>query len=261
MPDLWTHYYFAKDINTDNKLDIKNKQLYYLGAQGPDFLYALHFLSPKKQDSWEMSYPNLLHSKKTFKLIRFVKNNLQKGDVLRDYLMGFLSHYSLDSVAHGFVFSNTNNYVEHKKLEASIDFIMHLDREGTHIRRSHTYKNVYVGQNLPNEIVDFYRRCALEVYDIRTNGNFINKAYRDYISFLKLSNATNPLKILFLKLVNSFMKEDMWHYIYPKDIDPNVLSERMYQEFKILYDEALTYYDDLIHDRALIEKNFNGEKL
>ncbi len=261
MPDLWTHYYFAQDVNKENKLNIENKQLYYLGAQGPDFLYALHFLSPKKQDSWEMTYPNLLHTEKTCKLIKFVKENLNESDVLRDYLMGFLSHYSLDSTAHGFVFGHTKDSVEHKKLEASIDFIMHLDREGYHIRRSHTYKNVYVGKNLPSEIIDFYTRCALEVYDIRTNGNFINTAYRDYISFLKLTNGTNIFKLGFLKLVNSFMKKDKWHYVYPKKIDENVLSESMYKQFKALYERAIDYYFELINNSAEIDKNFNGEKL
>ncbi len=261
MPDLWTHYYFAQDVNEKNKLNIHNKHLYYLGAQGPDFLYALYFSSPKKQDSWEMDYASMLHGEKTCKLIKFVKDNLDNSDVLRDYLMGFLAHYALDSTAHGFVFGNTKDNREHKMLEASIDFIMHLDREGSHIRRSHTYKNIYVGKNLPDEVVEFYKKCALEVYDIRTNGNFINRAYRDYIKFLKLTNATNIAKVSLLKLVNMCLKESKWHYIYPSKVDENVLNEKMYKQFTALYDKAILYYDDLIHDKAIIDKNFNGEKL
>ena len=39
MPALWTHYFFAKQLKFEHRLEIEQDDIYYLGAQGPDFLF------------------------------------------------------------------------------------------------------------------------------------------------------------------------------------------------------------------------------
>lgn len=49
MPDLWTHYFFAKQLKYERRLEIEQDDIYYLGAQGPDFLFYRAF-EPWKKD-------------------------------------------------------------------------------------------------------------------------------------------------------------------------------------------------------------------
>lgn len=257
MPDLWTHYYFAKEV--EGKLNLKHFNEYYLGTQGPDFLYYYNFLGLKNKTK-DFKLGTLMHKDKTKELLDFVYDELDNAnDLLRDYLYGFLAHYALDSTAHSFVYYYAKDDVEHKKLEANIDVKMHYDLNRYSIRKQKSTNIVNVGKNLPKEIIDFYKKAALELYGVKINDE-INDSYKDFINFLTLTRANNIFKIALLKTISFFYTREVYHFVYPKEVNTEILTNDMYREFMDLYKKAIKKYEILVTTRKLTNiRNFDGD--
>jgi len=108
MPDFLTHQYFGDLVLDQLPSELQNrikpyKDLYWIGLQGPDPLF---FYKPMK------STPISLQGKKLHKLngaeyfgnsLTVLKNNRENTEAALAYQIGFLCHYSLDSVCHTFV--------------------------------------------------------------------------------------------------------------------------------------------------------------
>lgn len=109
MPTTYAHWRFGQDcIKTlpagiqeiiENNIDIFN-----LGVHGPDiFFYDL-----KHNDVAEFgSSLHQVSGKDFFENCKEVYKNNSEKDMMLSYLLGFMSHYTLDSMCHG--------YIEHKK--------------------------------------------------------------------------------------------------------------------------------------------------
>ena len=135
MPDTITHILFAKRILKEYDLDVDARS-FYLGALGPDplFYYMLPFRCMNRACA---SKGAELHKKTAFPFLKkgygYIENitDPSKKYMLRSYLMGFLSHYILDSTAHPFINDVSKGQPNgHKILEMNIDTLLLEKYEG-----------------------------------------------------------------------------------------------------------------------------------
>ncbi|SFQ43102.1 Zinc dependent phospholipase C [Lachnospiraceae bacterium XBB1006] len=137
MPGFYTHYLFGAmtfpGLRNQHTKDIirDNKSVYTFGLQGPDFLF--YFLP--SQIIHRGNLGSTMHERRTgcflFHLLNTCTQFTDPEDraIAECYILGFLGHYTLDSVAHpyiydrsGFVFQKTQKYYSrHIELETEID--------------------------------------------------------------------------------------------------------------------------------------------
>ena len=262
MPDTYTHYYFAKDLKERMELIDIDESYYFLGAQGPDFLFYLNFLSPKRNISPKHKLGHLMHRKFTVQLLDYVFDKIEHSDkVLRSYLMGFIAHYSLDSTAHPLIFREAGSGRTHKKLEVNIDVRMHLERTGERLRGRKISDVIYVGENLDESVIDFYIDVLRDVFSTEVEREIINTAYGDFVKFLKITRAKGLLRLGLIKTLILLSPAEIDQYLIPKEPELEYLPEKTYREFLILYDEALLkgirLLSEGLSERLLV--NFDGD--
>jgi len=133
MPTTYAHWRFGCDCIETLPENLKtvvneNRELFDFGVHGPDILFydLTHSVIPK--------YGSNLHHEpaKTFfeNSITVYKSFDDDKDAMLSYILGFLSHYALDSQCHGYINKKdavTEN-LSHNKIESEYDgHLMRLD--------------------------------------------------------------------------------------------------------------------------------------
>ena len=125
MPTTYAHWRFGCDCIETMPEELKkvvneHRALFDLGVHGPDiFFYDLaHPALPR--------YGSAMHHEaaRNFfeKAVEIYKNNDEDKDAMLAYILGFLSHFTLDSQAHGYVDRKKEvSGFSHNKIEAEFD--------------------------------------------------------------------------------------------------------------------------------------------
>lgn len=143
MPGLITHLLCSHHVmgQLDESLQQSIKKYpssYYLGSQGPDifFYYLPAFLNKET-----LNLGLLLHKNNTqdyiLSLLDYAKKlKGENRDIALSYIMGHITHYALDSVAHPYIYYNSGfkqkgnifksirHSLYHRKLETKIDTVL-----------------------------------------------------------------------------------------------------------------------------------------
>ncbi len=129
MPSILTHYIFNQSLNSSTSLEAN------IGSQGPDPLF-FYFCGLKNYPNTKLicEYGNVLHKMNpTSTLIYFynyaLKQNSDDKNILLNYLKGFISHYSLDSTAHPYIFYKSGFSLTDDKKEVKKYFLDHVQLE------------------------------------------------------------------------------------------------------------------------------------
>lgn len=118
MPASVTHAFFVKDIydilpdNIKSKLDIKRLRMF---SQSTDSLLFYNLFSLRKGKSIRalQKYSHNNQSQDFFiNLLRYIKDNNIKDVDTYSFLVGFISHYVLDSIVHPYIFYRTGNFIK-----------------------------------------------------------------------------------------------------------------------------------------------------
>lgn len=135
MPDSYAHKYNAQSALKIANYKPRNYQTFILGCNGPDVFYYYRKYDPfRKQNMAELS--NLLHNHRTGlflqNMFRFAQTNAQK-----DFCLGWLCHYALDSVMHPYINYVTTAYSHpfniehgHSFFESSMDSMISKQETG-----------------------------------------------------------------------------------------------------------------------------------
>ena len=126
MPTTYAHWRFGVDCIETLPEDLKqivlnNRELFDIGVHGPDvFFYDLRHPNIPKYGSTMHHNP----AKGFFEHAAEVYNQYDdEKDAMLSYLLGFLSHYTLDSQCHAYI--NGKNYsnelLTHNKVESEYD--------------------------------------------------------------------------------------------------------------------------------------------
>lgn len=125
MPTTYAHYRFGEKCIKTLPENLKqavldNRELFDFGVHGPDiFFYDL-----RHKDVTD--YGNHMHHEpgRIFfnRAIEVYNDNPDDKDAMMSYILGFLSHYTLDSVCHGYINTKSKvSEISHNKVEAEYD--------------------------------------------------------------------------------------------------------------------------------------------
>ncbi len=104
MPNALTHYVFAEKLFDSLPQTVRShiegyEKFYYFGSMGGDVLYGLNFSSDKKK----REYGDFVHQKNVGKSFNEALNkDLEPSQYA--FVLGFLTHYVLDSSLHPYIF-------------------------------------------------------------------------------------------------------------------------------------------------------------
>jgi len=107
MPTTYTHYRFGDKarLTLDNKYqEMINsyRDIFDFGVHGPDIFF--YYKPLKKNDV--SAYGNKLHylpAREFFKKCKEVLSNHKEKEAMMSYILGFLTHFTLDSMCHSYV--------------------------------------------------------------------------------------------------------------------------------------------------------------
>ena len=117
MPNIITHKIFAEEVlKKISKKDIEDiieryHQIYYIGSNGPDFLFFQHAKPWEAMKSHTLNrLGSAMHAGKVNAFyevaIREVKRqkNVEVKEMMMAYLFGHLCHWALDKTTHPYIF-------------------------------------------------------------------------------------------------------------------------------------------------------------
>lgn len=290
MPDIWTHILCGieaiegiKDNELKNEIK-KGTNLFNLGTQGPDIFYYYRFLNGIN-NSYGGNLGRLMHTRETGEFfvqgLYFLNKINNRSDYMKMlvYLSGFMCHFTLDSICHPYIYysaekesiiKNEEYLLDsyHKKLEIIIDTLLLESKTGIKSFLYPAYREIDVGEKMPQIILDFLERTINYLYGIKIGGNQINSAYRDMKTGLRILHDPNGIKISILSILEKILKcpDKYTCAIYPKRIStgsdylntkhsvwnhPLNYSEKSNSSFYDLFTQAV------IESREMIDTSLN----
>lgn len=279
MPDLITHYLFAKEamVKMNKQEQIQPyRALYDLGCNGPDFFFYYHILPWQDKTNKESVHHlgSLLHQQKInsfFKemLIALKQNNTSDHYV---YTLGYLAHYFLDRKAHPYIFyfsgvvdpHDPKTFIYkywHKRFEVAIDEQMLVQKEKITIKQFHPAKIIRAKEIPLNELYQFLNLLFQKTYQYQLSKNDFDDSIKEFEQDLKLLYSKKKWKKkAMLKIEKRFKLEPLvstaMYSIEKENIDFLNLKKQVWydpctkekreESFLELYDQALKEYLDFI---------------
>ncbi len=282
MPAATTHVEFARDVYAqlpeEQKKKITNKQLFYLGSQGPDVLFFSKF---SYLPGSLHKYGNQMHVQNVREVLGFIRDYVEDVPELISYYYGFLCHYALDSTAHPLINAMAERTAEmfgvsvneaHVHSEADLDVLV-MEEHGMSVKDYHVYDDVKVSRDTGMILAVMYRKMFADIFHIDLTLADLQESVHGVSRLTRLLRPNN-LKYKFLYRLESLakishatsgmmldhkqphglmvMNEDHDEYVY-EDIRDN-------RSFMELYTEAIGYAQKLIEhlDLQSINRDFNG---
>lgn len=182
MPNIITHKLFAQEVlGRLEKRDIQRlieryPQIYYIGSNGPDFLFFYH---AKPWEAYKSHMLNRLggrmHSSHVNAFYRTALSCIkaQKNKEIRErmsvYLFGHLCHWALDAGTHPYIFYRTGNCrgksrAYHHRFESMLDTLLLEKLEHTSIQDYRAYEICEYDEAILQAIARIYVPVAREVF-------------------------------------------------------------------------------------------------
>lgn len=267
MPAATTHVEFAKDVYQSSeflKENVKNKQLFWLGSQGPDVLF---FSRMSILPGSLRKYGNMMHEKKVSEVITFFDSYVKEVPELKSYFYGYLCHYALDSHVHPLVYGVTHDqYLKHGgkeglihvDVESEID-VWVLNHKGKNIEDYDVFHYLYVEKRDAELLAKMYHEMFKAVFDLDVATKTICSAITEIHTYTKLLYPKKTTYHLFYgieSLMNNHFVTAMM--LYGKKVGPIInLDHKTYSlpwnkdetisaSFPELYDEALKYAQEIV---------------
>lgn len=250
MPNVWTHMLFAERIAHKSNIDIAvYKSVFNLGAQGPDpFFY--HNFWPWIKDKSVVKIGGKLHTEHCgefiIEMLKYLKNN--DDDLLKYYVLGFISHHILDRNTHPYIiYRSGEEGNKHQKLEVIIDTLLMKEFNNLETWKTPVYKRIYVGKNLPTIIVSTMSFLLKKVHGIDTPNlsEIINQSYQDMVKALRVLFDPTGIKNKVLgNLISPFSytknipDKDFLNIYRNESVHPAIMEEKSNESFYDIFDRA-----------------------
>lgn len=236
MANLYTHQSLALKIYNDSNDEIKkmidkNKNLYLLGALGPDPLF---FYKPLKGMPL-FNKASEIHNKNIYKLLIESKD---ADDNLKAFLFGYITHFALDYNIHKYIYKIEKNGYSHVKIETELEKrIINLNNEN--FNKIKFTKNVFTNP----------------VFDTNRIFNISNKDYKKAVKDMKFVTncfyTRNKLSKMIVKIVLKLVGQ----YKKNKDL---ILCKKDDSFHKIIVDECEKIYIKSIDYCKNLINNYYG---
>ena len=204
----------AKDVlRTTPELEyvISNKQMFFLGSQGPDLLF---FNRASILPGTTKPYGNLMHVSKVKEVIAYFERYTKTNPSLKSYFLGYLCHYCLDSMAHPLVYGVSHALHKdggasegeiHVALESDID-VWILSQRARLIEDYDVYNYLKVSHEDRNMLAEMYHNMFKDIFHIDLSENHLRRSIDDVSLYTRVL-APNKLKTtLFYTIEKIIMK-------------------------------------------------------
>ena len=200
MPDGYAHRYNGICAMNIAQYKPRDYRAFIMGCNGPDPLYFYQMYNPWRKMSLQ-DLGHRMHTEKTGlflqNLFRFAQTNAQK-----DYCLGFLCHYSLDSIMHPYINYITTAYAHpynrefgHHWFESSLDSHISFDECNDPAAHPNAYvpemKKMYLDQ-----IITLFKHAVEATYtDVEFDRSEYVKLFSDYRKIKKALYSPGKLKL------------------------------------------------------------------
>ncbi len=126
MPSTYAHFKFANQVPENlppqlQEIIENNKTLYLIGCHGPDILF--YYKAIKRNAINDQGYA--MHNQKALPFFEHAKKVIENSSdkyASLSYIMGFITHFALDSECHGYVEEKRRTgAASHTKIEVEFD--------------------------------------------------------------------------------------------------------------------------------------------
>jgi hypothetical protein len=209
MADYWTHYYSGEElINRMNLIDL-DRNLFFLGCQGPDIFYYYKFAV--KTNPPNLGY--LIHKSKTKEIFSEVFIYLKSNNdiYLKSYIYGWIMHYVLDKNIHPYIDGKTN--FNHKRLESNIDTYVSDKYFNDSIFLMKSSHILAVNDN--HKIIHrVYKKIGIDIFNIDISFKVYSDSIKHFNYFHKVFNQRNISIRNGINLLSKVFKKDLSNYFY-----------------------------------------------
>lgn len=258
MPTTYSHYRFGCTVY--NRLPEKEKRmisqyrdLYNIGLHGPDLLFYYRPLSSNPVSKRGTA----MHHQTGREIFTQAGEYIRKEHDFRPllaYTYGFLCHFVLDSMCHGYIAQKiAESGISHSEIEAEMDRAL-MVHDG-----HNPVKHCVTSHILPSqESAAVISRFFPELSEKQTL-----EAMRSMVFYLNVLTAPSHLKrgVLFTALTAAGKKEMcdlVINYQYNSDcLDSTETLVKLYQKAQPKAVEAITSYMDIIHGRGEFDSLFD----
>ncbi|NLM06694.1 MAG: zinc dependent phospholipase C family protein, partial [Tissierellia bacterium] len=192
MPAIYAHYVFGNSLidtlSEDSKRVVSNhRSAFDLGVQGPDFLFFKDFGGDEKS----VKFGGKIHDtpcKETLKIFKEVYEK-DKSEMQLAYILGFLAHFTLDTIAHEYINKVVReDGIDHHELETEFDRFMMLvdDRDPLSVKVEYLIKTEHETRKeiaklyLPYEVMNEkeLKKAMKDFYGVKKGIRFLQaRAY------------------------------------------------------------------------------------
>lgn len=245
MPNIITHKIFAEEVVKDlHKSDIRNiiekhPQLFYIGSNGPDFLFFSH---AKPWESYKSHALNRLGSamhathinafyETAIDCIRTQKKADTK-EMMLAYLFGHLCHWALDKTTHPYIFYRTGDCHGvsagyHHRFESMMDTMMLEKFHQLSIKDYPSYKICEYDEDMLKAIARIYVPVARKVYHQEVKVHDLREALNSWYDVQKMLYDPNNVKYHVLRGMERVIRK-------PWAISGNVVRPRVDERYDVL---------------------------
>ena len=190
MPAIITHYLFAQAVLPPQARGEKCEPVYTWGSQGPDFLFFSPLLNPLRSRTL-VRIGSEMHDRDAARNLSFMADCLRgrqgaAHEALLAYLLGYLSHYILDSTFHPYVYGMQRyykrmlpeageNYI-HRQIETTLD-VLFLQRMRQQTIRDFSVASHFVRTPELNAACEMYRTLFAARYGAHFSVPSISRAF------------------------------------------------------------------------------------
>ena len=206
IPNVVTHGLMALDVF--NKLESSSVQTaihnypksFLLGSNGPDilFYYKVFPWEDQSQNKMVADFGQKVHTEHINDFFNYALDFIQKvkdpvrKEILTSYIAGHFMHWSLDSLAHPFVFYRSDRLegdteFDHYRYESMIDSLMVTYYKKKNLSDLKAKRFVNVSSQERRIISSFYQTVLQDVFGIKTEAKVINSAivsFKNILNFL-----------------------------------------------------------------------------
>lgn len=167
MPAGYTHLDFGKKVLAKLNITLQDQikpyiDYYNIGVHGPDILFYHKVYVKTRVDKlgsamhYEEAYPFFLEAKK------LIKESVNP-DAALVYILGFITHFTLDSTCHPYVYQIQDElHKTHSEIESELDREI-IVRKGKNPLRQSMTEHLYPSQEVYEVIAPFFNLTEKEI--------------------------------------------------------------------------------------------------
>ena len=268
MPATITHSYYAKDLyevlpdNITSKLDLSRTKMF---ANSTDSFMFYNILSLKSDNNLR-KFQYYFHTHKTnqffINLLEYVrKNNIDDTDTY-SFIVGFISHFVLDSNIHPYIIYRTGMFNKkdkntykyngiHHFMEVFLDNDLIMRRENINPYKFNITKYCFNTKKFSNDLNNTIDYTFYTTFDLKNMSKKYYRSLKQMKTFLRLFRKDRfGIKKFFYKLIDTITPRGVFRfecisYHYPLEDKHNYLNNN-HNMWKNPADDSITSTESFV---------------